>query len=84
MGLPFDPGALQDTVAEALPRVAVTPVGLPGAVGAVFTFTVSNVVVFMVSLLWDVTANPASSVPAIVTATLAPGTAVQVSPSADV
>ena len=34
MGLPPLPGAVQDTVAEPLPAVAVTPVGAPGAVGA--------------------------------------------------
>ena len=32
MGLPPSDGAVQDTVAEASPRVAVTPVGAPGTV----------------------------------------------------
>src|SRR5664279_4008888 len=35
IGLPPLPGAVQDTVAAALPAVAVTPVGAAGAVGAV-------------------------------------------------
>src|SRR5664279_4547396 len=35
MTLPPLPGAVQDTVAEALPAVAVTPLGAAGAVGAV-------------------------------------------------
>src|ERR1700716_2641866 len=33
MGLPPLPGALQDTVADPLPAVAVTPVGAAGATG---------------------------------------------------
>ena len=45
---------------------------------------VSNVAEPMAPPLWEVTASPARSVPGMVRLTLAPGTGVQVTPSAEV
>jgi hypothetical protein len=39
---PSDSGAVQDTLAEALPAVAVTAVGAPGTVAGVTLFEASD------------------------------------------
>jgi hypothetical protein len=43
---PFDAGAVQETVADPAPAVAVTPVGAPGTAAGVTAFDAADAALF--------------------------------------